>query len=166
MANKRVEEEEQKRKLAIAKQDKIRKDAEDEARWTEEAKTAACKTLAEINKERTVVTEVYIPELKTKIKVMPPNAGGLIHLLKYKGKKISELSAAEQMEFYIGVLISTWGRADSTVTENELNNNTDATTLASIVGRLPKSFLAFGPLPLKESKQQQDVPKVEPTISP
>jgi len=92
------------------KKSKLEKRAEEEAKRLAKAEEAKLKTLAELLSEDEGPREVYVPDLGCKIKFYDLRFGD------YPG--ISE--EKDTFKLALKVLLATWGRADSTVTEENL----------------------------------------------
>jgi len=96
-------------------EDKFAKLAEAEVRRKEKAAQAATKTLAEILNDE--VKKVYVPALDINVEYRDLSLGDFAEFSKLK-----ELTDPEQrVTFAHKLLMKTWGKADSTVTEEKLN---------------------------------------------
>jgi len=92
------------------KKSKLEKRAEEEAKRLGKAEEAKLKTLAELLSEDEGPREAYVPELACKIKFYDLRFGDYPGIAEEK----------DPFKLALKVLLATWGRADSTVTEENL----------------------------------------------
>lgn len=89
---------------------KFERRLQEEAEKIEKAEEAKLKTLAELLSEEEGPREAYVPELKCKIKFYELRFGDYPAIAEEK----------DPFKLALKVLLATWGRADSTVTEENL----------------------------------------------
>ena len=88
----------------------IEKRVDQEIKVIEESEKAKFKTLAEILTEENKAREVFVPDLKCKIKTYDLRFGDYPALAEEK----------DPFKLAVKTLLLTWGRADSSVTEENL----------------------------------------------
>jgi len=89
---------------------KFERRLQEEAEKIEKAEEAKLKTLAELLSEEEGPREAYVPELGCKIKFYELRFGDYPAIAEEK----------DPFKLALKVLLATWGRADSTVTEENL----------------------------------------------
>jgi len=92
------------------KKSKLEKRAEEEAKRLAKAEEAKLKTLAELLSEDEGPREAFVPDLGCKIKFYDLRFGDYPEIAEEK----------DPFKLALKVLLTTWGRADSSVTEENL----------------------------------------------
>lgn len=113
------------------------------------AEKAAYLTLEEIIAKEPKMIEVYVPALDCKIKIKPINVEDYLKSLKFRSQRDEEGT----MNYFVHMLLSSWGKCDPTVTEEKLRKMNLA-TLVKITAAIPipKIDITQNPLRLNQLK--------------